>query len=200
MTNTLLIGTTNSHKILEIKDLLPDTQFAFKTLRDYPAITPPEETGETFSENARLKAFYYSRITGSIVVAEDSGLEIDALDRAPGIFSSRFNSSSSYPEKFRVIYEQLKQRNTKIKTARFVCALTVANGNRIVFETQHTIEGEIAQEPKGSNGFGYDPIFFYPPLNRTLAELPTEDKAKISHRGKALRALRLFLSETQKHI
>jgi len=198
VTNTLLIGTTNSHKILEITDLLPDTPFSIKTLRDYPAITPPEETGATFSENARLKALYYSRITGSTVIAEDSGLEIDALDGAPGIFSSRFNSSSSYPEKFRVIYEQLKQRDTRIKTARFVCALTVADGNKIVFETQQTIEGEIAQNPKGSNGFGYDPIFFYPPVNRTLAELPAEDKAEISHRGKALQALRLFLSEIQK--
>ncbi len=200
MTNTLLIGTTNSHKIIEIKDLLPDSLFPIKTLKDYPEIAPPEETGATFSENARLKAFYYSRMTGSVVVAEDSGLEIDALDRAPGIFSSRFNNSSSYPEKFRVIYEQLKQRDTRIKTARFVCALTVADGNRIIFETQHTVEGEIAQKPKGSNGFGYDPIFFYPPFNRTLAELPAEDKAEISHRGKALRALRLFLSETQQHI
>ena len=193
MTNTLLIGTTNSHKILEITDLLPDTPFSIKTLRDYPAITPPEETGATFSENARLKALYYSRITGSTVIAEDSGLEIDALDGAPGIFSSRFNSSSSYPEKFRVIYEQLKQRDTRIKTARFVCALTVADGNKIVFETQQTIEGEIAQNPKGSNGFGYDPVFYLPSYLKTMSELQQKEKNLLSHRADALRKVSAIL-------
>ena len=196
MTKTLLIGSTNSHKISEIKDLLTDIPLPIKTLREYPTIKPPEETGATFSENASLKASYYSRVTGSVVIAEDSGLEIDALGGAPGIYSARFNSSSSYPEKFRAIYERLGQQDTKIKTARFVCALAVADGNKIFFETQQTIEGEIAHEPKGSNGFGYDPIFFYPPFNRTLAQVSASEKAKVSHRGKALRALRLFLDET----
>ena len=156
-----------------------------------------EETGRTFEENARLKAMYYSARTDRLVVAEDSGLEIDALDGAPGVRSARFNGSS-YPEKFAAIYHQLRERGVPGRTARFICALAVAAGERIVFEATGTVEGKIARRPRGKHGFGYDPIFFYPPHGRTLAELAPEDKAAVSHRGKAFRALRTFL-ETFPH-
>ena len=164
----------------------------FRTLLEFSGIKEPEETGATFAENARLKAVYYSRQTGQQSIAEDSGLEIDALDGAPGVLSSRFNGTS-YPEKFSAIYKQLRARNADGSTARFICCLAIADGQQIEFETRGSIEGQISTTPKGASGFGYDPIFFYPSYGRTLAEVSLEEKAAVSHRGQAFRALRAFL-------
>ena len=164
----------------------------FRTLLEFSGIKEPEETGATFAENARLKAVYYSRQTGQQSIAEDSGLEIDALDGAPGVLSSRFNGTS-YPEKFSAIYKQLRALNADGSTARFICCLAIADGQQIEFETRGSIEGQISTTPKGASGFGYDPIFFYPSYGRTLAEVSLEEKAAVSHRGQAFRALRAFL-------
>ena len=192
----LVVATTNRGKLKEIARLLEGAPVELMTLADYPGIDAPEETGRTFAENARLKALYYARHTGELTVAEDSGLEIDALDGAPGIESARFGGvDSSYPEKFALIYDALKARKAVGSPARFVCALALARDGGVAFETRGTVEGELATEPKGAGGFGYDPIFFYPPFGCTLAEADADRKAEVSHRGEAFRALRAYFTK-----
>jgi XTP/dITP diphosphohydrolase len=129
-------------------------------------------------------------------VAEDSGLEIDALGGVPGVASARFGGvETSYPQKFAMLYDALPLagRGRSDSAARFVCAVALARGEQVVFEARGTVEGRIAPEPKGEGGFGYDPIFFYPPYDRTLAEVPQAQKSGVSHRGAAFRKLREFL-------
>jgi len=190
----LVIATTNRGKLREIETLLDGITFDLVTLGDWPEVAPPEETGRTFADNARLKALYYARHTGELTVAEDSGLEIDELGGAPGVESARFGGArSSYPEKFALIYDALRAKKVAGSTARFVCALAMARGGDVLFETRGTVEGTIAPEPKGSGGFGYDPIFFYPPFECTLAEATPEQKSTVSHRGEAFRKLRTYL-------
>jgi len=192
----LLIATTNPNKVREIRQLLDGLPIDLVTLAEWPQVTAPEETGLTFEENARAKALYYAAATGELTVAEDSGLAIDALDGAPGVESARFGGAeTSYPDKFALIYEALGDRTLPGdpgSTARFVCAVALAKGARVLFETRGTVEGRIAPEPRGDGGFGYDPIFFYPPYGQTLAEAG-DRKAAVSHRGEAFRALAAFL-------
>lgn len=189
----LLIATTNRGKLAEIHLILAGLPHAFVALHEVPALAEPEETGATFAENARKKALYYARASGLPTIAEDSGLEIDALDGAPGIHSSRYNGAT-YPEKFTRLYAALHERGAGTSTARFVCSVALARGGRIVFEARGTVEGLIAPEPRGTHGFGYDPIFYHPPSGRTLAELEDDEKRAVSHRGHAFRALREFLA------
>lgn len=190
-----VVATTNMGKLREIRELLAGLPIELQTLRDYPPIAPPEETGQTFEENARDKARYYARATGELAIAEDSGLEIDALDGEPGVQSARFGGeTSSYPEKFALIYQRLADAGAGGSTARFVCALAVASGDRIVYETRGTVEGQIAPVPRGDGGFGYDPIFFYPPFGCTLAEAG-DRKSTVSHRGQAFCELRRAIAE-----
>jgi XTP/dITP diphosphohydrolase len=190
----LLVATTNRGKLSEIQEILGDLPVVLHSLSEWPKLHVPEETGTTFAANARLKALSYAGATGLVTVAEDSGLEIDALDGAPGVQSARFGGEgSTYPEKFTLIYKALAGRPDAPRIARFVAALAVADGDRIVFETQGTVEGEIAPEPRGSSGFGYDPIFYYPPFGSTFAEAG-DRKSSVSHRGRAFRHLRSWLS------
>jgi XTP/dITP diphosphohydrolase len=190
----LLVATTNRGKLGEIGPLLKDLPLELITLAQYPSVEVPEEPGPTFDENARAKARYYSQQTGQLAVAEDSGLEIDALEGAPGIESARLGGvASSYPEKFGLIYDALRARGAVDSPARFVCALALAKDGHVLFESRGVVEGRIAREPVGEGGFGYDPIFFYPPLGCTLAQVG-ERKSAVSHRGQAFRALRDFLS------
>jgi XTP/dITP diphosphohydrolase len=191
----LLAATTNAGKIREIRRLLAGAGVELVTLDDWPGLPAPEETGDTFDANARQKALYYARHTGELTVAEDSGLEIDALDRRPGVESARYGGAdASYPQKFALIYEALRRAGAVRPTARFVCALALARGDEILYEARGTVEGEIAPSPAGANGFGYDPIFFFPPYGRTLGECSDEEKAAVSHRGRAFGRLRAFLS------
>ena len=193
MPETLLIATTNEGKLREIRELLAGLPVGLRTLSDHPGIDAPEETGVTFAENARQKALYYAAATGRTTVAEDSGLEVDALGGAPGVQSARFGGEdSTYPEKFALIYEGLRAAGVATSPARFVCALAVASPGQVIFETQGVVEGRIAPEPRGEGGFGYDPIFFYPPFGCTLAEAGAR-KSTVSHRGQAFRALRQML-------
>jgi XTP/dITP diphosphohydrolase len=192
----LLVATTNANKVREIRELLAGVSCELITLDAYPAVSAPDETGRTFEENARQKALYYAAATGELTVAEDSGLEIDALGGAPGVESARFGGvETSYPQKFAVLYDALRAagRDGGDNVARFVCAVALARGERVVFEARGTVEGLIAPEPKGEGGFGYDPIFFYPPYDRTLADVPQAQKSVVSHRGAAFRNLREFL-------
>jgi XTP/dITP diphosphohydrolase len=187
----LLIATTNPNKIREIRPLLAGVPVDLLTLADVAPIPEPEENGATFWANARIKALAYARGSGLFTVAEDSGLEIDAMNGEPGIHSARFlGATTSYPDRFKEIFKRLEGRP---RTARFVTALTVARGNTILFETETTIEGEIAHAAGGEHGFGYDPIFRYPPLDCTTAELPDHEKAAVSHRARAFRDLRRWL-------
>jgi len=189
----LLVATTNLNKVREIRQMLAGAAVEVVTLAGWPAVTAPEETGQTFEENARAKALYYAAATGELTVAEDSGLSIDALDGAPGVESARFGGVDlPYPDKFARIAAALAAKGAPESPARFVCALALVRGGRLLFETRGTVEGRISPEPKGSGGFGYDPIFFYPPYGQTLAEAG-DAKAAVSHRGEAFRALHTFL-------
>jgi XTP/dITP diphosphohydrolase len=191
----LVVATTNQGKLREITGILAGTPVELLTLARFPAVPEPEETGATFAENARQKALYYASAFGLPAVADDSGLEIAALDGAPGVHSARWYGTD-YNYKFQKIRELLRERGLEGSAARFVCCVALAEGERVLFEADGTIEGELAREPRGTNGFGYDPIFFYPPLGCTLAELRTEEKEAVSHRGKAFRKLREFLLPT----
>ena len=194
----LLVATTNPGKVREIRQLLADLPVDLVTLAAWPHITAPEETGRTFEENARAKALYYAAATGALTAAEDSGLEVDPLGGAPGVESARYGGVDlPYPDKFALLYDELRARGVNPKAgaaapARFVCAVALAQGDQVLFETRGTVEGRIAPEPRGSGGFGYDPIFFYPPYGQTLAEAG-DRKAAVSHRGEAFRALAAFL-------
>ena len=191
--DTLLLATTNRGKLREIQDLLAGLPILVQTLGDYPGVDAPDETGSTFSENARQKALFYAAHSGVLTVAEDSGLEIDALGGRPGVHSARYaGADSTYSEKFASVYRELSQVETPDRTARFVCAIAVAEAGRVVYETTGIVEGEIAPAPRGEGGFGYDPIFFYPPFGTTLAEAG-ERKSTVSHRGVAFRKLRAYL-------
>jgi len=188
----LLIATTNPGKIREIQGILNWIPIELKTLSDFPGLAEPEETGDTFAENARLKASYYSEETGLPAVADDSGIEIEALGGAPGVHSARWHGTD-YPTKFAVIYRELAARKLETSAARFVAHIALAHHGSILYEATGIVQGEIAPEPKGTHGFGYDPIFFYPPYGCTLAEVDGAKKAAVSHRGKAFRALRDWL-------
>jgi XTP/dITP diphosphohydrolase len=193
----LLVATTNRDKLREIRPILQGAPVRLVSLDDYPGIEEPEETGRTFAENAQLKALYYAEATGELTVAEDSGLEIDALDGAPGVLSARYGGEqTTYPEKFALIYAALRDRGAATSSARFVCALALAEPGRLVFEARGTVEGRIAPAPKGLGGFGYDPIFYHPPFGTTLADA-ADRKSQVSHRGQAFRALRAYLEEAK---
>lgn len=189
---TILLATTNPGKIREIKGILEGIPVAIATLDDVRAIAEPEETGRTFAENARLKALYYSAATGLPSVADDSGLEIEALDNMPGVRSARWEGDD-YAVKFAKIYALLRERGAAGSRARFVAAVAFAENGAIAFETEGVVNGEIANEPRGTGGFGYDPIFYYPPYACTLAEVDGARKAAVSHRGAAFRAFGEYL-------
>ena len=191
----LLVATTNPNKLREIRPLLGGScqgePYTLVTLADVAPVPEPEETGATFWENARIKALAYAAATGLTTVAEDSGFVVDALDGGPGVRSARFlGPLATYEERFVEIYRRLAGQSS---SARFVTALAVANGDRLLFETETSIEGAVAPSPRGQHGFGYDPIFWYPPLGRTTAELTLHEKAVVSHRARAFRDLQRFL-------
>ena len=189
---TLVVATTNPGKIREITAILQGAPVDLRTLADFPPIAEPDETGATFAENARLKALYYSQTLELPCVADDSGIEIAALGNHPGIHSARWEGTD-YSVKFARIRELLREQGLATSAARFVCRVALAERARIVFESEGVIEGEIAPEPRGEHGFGYDPIFFYAPFGRTLGEVPRDEKATVSHRGQAFAALRTYL-------
>jgi XTP/dITP diphosphohydrolase len=196
---TLLVATTNPGKLREIRTLMSDAPVQLIGLSDIEPIEEPEETGSTFEENARLKATYYAARSGLWTVAEDSGLVIDALGGEPGVLSARFlRPDASYAERFAEIFRRLDAQPDLPRTARFVAALASVDRDHVVYETTGVVEGEIADAPRGAGGFGYDPIFFYPPYGQTLAEVSEFRKIAVAHRGVAFRKFSSWLKTKER--
>jgi XTP/dITP diphosphohydrolase len=184
----LLVATGNAGKIAEFEAALNDLGFTVQSLESLRDRTEIEETGDTFEANARLKAEGYSLRTNELVVADDSGLEVDALDGAPGIFSARYGSPTlSDPARCKAILKGLVDTPDDKRTARFRCVLAVARGGKTLATFHGVVEGTILRELRGGNGFGYDPIFFHAPSGKAFGELTREEKEKVSHRGEAIR-------------
>jgi XTP/dITP diphosphohydrolase len=190
----LLLASQNPGKLAEMKELVAGLPFRVVSPGDLGIHEAPEETGTTFIENAILKARHYARRSGRLTVADDSGLSVDALDGRPGLYSSRFGGEgASDADRNRLLLEKLAGAPAERRGARFTSAVAVARGDELLFQTVAAVEGRIAAEPRGPNGFGYDPLFFYPPFGRTFGEVPPGEKARVSHRGQAFARLREFL-------
>ena len=199
MKRKILVATTNTGKIAELRAML-DFDVEWVALSDFEGIGAIEEDGATFAENARKKAVGYAKKTGLWTIADDSGLVVDALGGEPGVKSARFSGEKEADRKL------LDHKNmTKVlgllegvprekRTGRFVCHLCLASPEKVLIETKGELEGLIAESQIGENGFGYDPIFFVPNLNKTVAQLSREEKNAISHRGNAIRELKPLLN------
>ena len=185
----IVLATTNPGKIAEIAEALAEFGFEVAGLEAIDGQEPVEETGATFEDNARLKAETYSLRTPLPVLADDSGLEVDALRGAPGVQSARYGGEGlDDPGRNQLLLRELQGTPTERRGARFRCVLAVARGGRTLSTFQGVVEGRIAPEPRGANGFGYDPVFFHAALGCTFGEIPRAEKQKLSHRGQALRA------------
>jgi XTP/dITP diphosphohydrolase len=195
----LLIATNNPGKIKEYQELLGDLPLELT----YPAQEGLDieviETGGSFAENARLKATAYAKASGLLTLADDSGLEVDALGGEPGIHSARYaGREASDEERYRLLLERLQGVPWEERTARFRCVIAVATPEGQVYTVEGSCEGIIAFAPKGEHGFGYDPVFYLPEYGMTMAELPLETKNKISHRARAMQGAREILEEMQR--
>lgn len=195
----LLLATTNPGKIREIRQALKGLPLKIVGLAEVLPGLSHMERGETFLTNARSKSLFYSRKWDGLTLAEDSGLEIEALDGAPGVRSARFSAPNASDEKSnRKVLRLLRDVPAKGRKARFVCVMVLARKGRVIGEFRGEVRGRIGFEPRGESGFGYDPLFYYPPLRRTFAELAPEVKNSVSHRGRAVRKLRAFLEAEKK--
>jgi XTP/dITP diphosphohydrolase len=192
----LVLATLNPHKGRELLALLGAVPFEIKLLAEFPGASLPEETGRTYAENALIKARAASRLTRALALGDDSGLEVDALGGAPGLHTARFGGPGlDDRRRWELLLERLRDVPPAGRTARFRCVIALAGPARGEQIVEGVVEGAIAEAPRGSGGFGYDPVFFYPPLGRTFGEISDEEKRRVSHRGKALEAARRLLSE-----
>jgi len=190
----LLLASQNPGKLAEMRQLVAGLPFRVVGPGEVGITEAPEETGRTFLENAILKARYYAGRSGLLTAADDSGLSVDALDGGPGLYSSRFGGESATDaDRNRLLLAKLRGLPTDRRGARFTSAVAVVRDGRVLFEAQESVEGVIAEETRGPHGFGYDPLFFYPPFGRTFGETAPADKDRVSHRGKAFARLRRFL-------
>jgi XTP/dITP diphosphohydrolase len=185
----LVIATRNKGKTLEIKELLKGFPVEIKNLDDFGPIPHLKEDGDTFDENAYKKASFAARILGLPALADDSGLTVEALDGAPGIHSARYAGENATDEqRYLQLLDEMEGKSNRKAAFECVISIAVPTGPALTYEAR--CEGLITLEPAGSNGFGYDPVFFYPPYNKTFAQITLEEKNRISHRGKALAELR----------
>ncbi len=191
----IVIATGNKDKVREMNELLQGTSFEAVSMKEAGISCDIVEDADSFEGNALIKATEVAKYTDDYVLADDSGLCIDALDGAPGIYSSRFcGENSTYEEKFKKIFEMLKDVPEQERTAHFTCAIAVVRPDKTSFTVQETFEGVLHETPCGENGFGYDPIFYVPEYKMTSAQMSPELKNSMSHRGKALRkAVELIL-------
>ncbi|MCS7201641.1 MAG: RdgB/HAM1 family non-canonical purine NTP pyrophosphatase [Dictyoglomus sp.] len=183
----IILATLNENKIKEIKEILPDLKDFFVSPQEFSIFSFPEETGKDYKENAYIKALFVCEKTNLPSIGEDSGLEIDFLGGAPGIYSARFGGNISFSEKMKIILEKMKNVPWEERTAEFVCTLAIVlpEKKKEPIFIEGRVKGYIYWEPKGDNGFGYDPIFYYPEYKCTFGELTLQEKNKISHRAKA---------------
>jgi XTP/dITP diphosphohydrolase len=191
----ILIGTHNRHKAREISELLSDLGITVRTLNDFPGVPETDEDGKTLEENAVKKAREYAQATGLLTLSDDTGLEVDALNGAPGVYSARYaGEDCSFEDNNRKLLKELQGVPSAQRTARFRCVIACfdpADGKMSTVEG--AVQGSIVEDLQGRNGFGYDPVFFVPELGKTLAELTLEEKNRISHRGQAIRKAKELL-------
>ncbi len=194
MKKKLIFATGNEGKMREIRHILGDMDYEILSMKEASVDVDIVEDGETFEENAIIKARTVMEATGCLTLADDSGLEIDFLNKEPGVLSARYmGENTSYRIKNQILLDRLHGVPAAVRSARFVCAIVAAFPDGRIETRQATIEGRIADEPAGENGFGYDPIFYVPELGKTTAQLSEEEKNAISHRGKALRMIKEIL-------
>ena len=195
----IVFATGNAGKMSEVKAILADLNMEVLSMKEVGAVATAEENGTTFTENAIIKAKdIAAKVPDAIVMADDSGLEVDALNKEPGIYSARYlGEDTPYSIKNAVIIERLEGVAQEKRTARFVCAIAAVLPDGTVLTACETIEGYIGYEERGEGGFGYDPIFMVPELGKSTAELTAEEKNAISHRGKALKAIKAKLLENR---
>ena len=194
MSKRIIFATGNEGKMKEIREILGDLGYEILSMKEAGVDVDIVEDGETFEENAIIKATTVMKATGAIVLADDSGLEVDYLNKEPGVMSARYmGENTSYRIKNQILIDRLDGVPDEKRTARFVCVIAAAFPDGRVETRRGTIEGRIAYEPAGENGFGYDPIFYYPEKKMTTAQLSPEEKNKVSHRGKALRLIKEVL-------
>lgn len=187
----LYCATTNPGKLREFRLALADS-LGVEALPGFASVTPCEETGVTFEENAVQKALYYSKHCDGHLFVDDSGLEVDALGGAPGVYSARYAGPDATDEaNNRLLLDRM--RGIPERTARFVCVVALAKSGQLVRTFRGEVEGLLAEEPRGLNGFGYDPLFYYPPFGGTFGEAPLERKMEVSHRSRALHSMRDYL-------
>lgn len=190
-----VLASGNKNKLIELRDMLSDIDVELVSRIDAGVLTDIEETGETFEENARLKAAGVAKAAGSPAIADDSGLITDALDGAPGVYSARYGGSHDKSDGFRCTLLLKNMENKQPRSARFVSCICCVFPNGDVIEARGECEGEILCAPRGDNGFGYDPVFLPAGFDRSMAELSPEEKNEISHRGKAVRGFKTMLKE-----
>ena len=192
----IIFATSNEGKMKEVRMILADLGLEILSMREAGILADIVEDGKTFEENACIKAGQIQKLAGGIVLADDSGLEVDYLDGAPGIYSARYmGEDTSYDIKNQAIIDKLADAKGEERSARFVCAIAAALPDGRLLTTRGTIEGQIGYEIVGDGGFGYDPIFYLPERGMTTAQLSPEEKNQISHRGKALEAMKEKLRE-----
>lgn len=192
----IIVATQNKGKVKEIKEILADLDIEVQTMGEAGIDVDIEENGMTFEENAIIKAEEISKLTDAMVIADDSGLEIDCLNKEPGVYSARYlGEDTPYEVKNQMILDRLKDVPKEERTARFVCSMALAEAGKETVTTYGTIEGYIGYQSEGTNGFGYDPIFFVDILGTSTANISAEEKNKISHRAKALNALADIIKE-----
>jgi XTP/dITP diphosphohydrolase len=191
----LLLASQNPGKLNEMRLLLEGLPFRVVGPADLGIHDAPDEYGETFLENATIKALAYARVSGYLTVADDSGLSVDALGGEPGLYSSRFGGEgASDVERNLLLLEKLEGLPFEMRGAHFTSAVVAARTDEVLFQAVEAVHGLIAEQPRGEGGFGYDPLFYYPPYGKTFGEVPREQKDRVSHRGKAFARLRAFLA------
>ena len=190
MARTVVIATRNRKKFEELAAMLDGLDLEVRSLADFPGVPTVPETGDTFEENAKAKALAYAHATGQWALADDSGLEVDALGGQPGVRSSRWGGEEGNDGlNNRTLLEALADHPKETWTARYRCVVALATPDRVLLVAEGACEGQITDRPAGSNGFGYDPYFYLPDVGRTMAQLAPSAKNRLSHRGRAIRAL-----------
>ncbi len=188
MNNIIVLATRNKGKTREIKNILNEFPIVIKNLDDFGPVPEVEEDGETFDDNAYKKSSFTARVLGFPALADDSGLLVDALNGEPGVRSARYaNENATDQENLAKLLKELKDKDNRAASFKCVLSLAIPTGAALTYEAD--CNGEILKEPVGDNGFGYDPVFYYPQFGKTFAQLTTEEKGKVSHRGKALKEM-----------